>query len=565
MTSLNPANCHKLKYPGKKWTSFETRCDPSVEDLISGLEKIVITDNGLVGRYDNATHPWAAEVSDEQIQRSARSSRGEGKHTCRYLDYGHFSIKWQLRDLEKPVARILAAIRSARNELRPVNRLPPEILAKVLEARKEERDLVSATHVCMRWREILTSASRLWTKIDFKYRGHLMCRYLERSKGALIDVTLGKGSDISRIAEIPIRFIPWHARMKSLRIRGKAGKIREITEGLCQETPNLRYLEIKGTLGKFCFPDNFLGRHAPSLQRLTFSSFSPGKFFTFPLPKLTHIDCVTETTDVVIEELLGLFESSPLLEGVRIHARIQTHVQEPSKKVLLRELNELDWADYGGSISLMPYLIAPKLNKLGIRVTHNPRGQRTVLSSILPPDGSHIPLLLEPTGMTYVHDHGNRTYCFAYPDTTSNLIVSQVNDGRNTDPTISSWFSPDFPVSFSRTRQLVVEIMGGFPPLEDVPIEKFLGLHELDLIGEVDQLVRIIDVNDGQPIPCTTLSKVRISPRDHRSCLSELRKVLEKRREAGHGVKTIRISRGDRCTEAEIEGLRGVVDEVITE
>ncbi|KAF9650532.1 hypothetical protein BDM02DRAFT_3092970, partial [Thelephora ganbajun] len=47
----------------------------------------------------------------------------------------------------------------------PINRLPPEILAKILECRELDQDITVATHVCRYWRSALISAPRLWTRI----------------------------------------------------------------------------------------------------------------------------------------------------------------------------------------------------------------------------------------------------------------------------------------------------------------------------------------------------------------------------------------------------------------
>lgn len=480
-----------------------------------------------------------------------------------------FSPTPQLHDLEKQATRVLVLISSAYNHLRPVNRLPPEILVKVLEARGEERDLIAATHVCARWRSILTSTSYLWTKINFKYPGKVACCYLERSKGALIDVKIEEGGYIPSPAEIPTGSFPWIARMKTLSIEGEMGRVQEIVEGLCQETPNLQSLRIEATRGAHSnfggnvnFPDNFLERYAPSLQTLEVYRIS---LFTFPLPRLTHLDWVTGTIPIMIEELLELFESSPLLETIGIHGDIQTNMRGPLKKIVLSELHELQWTNDGGLISLIPWLIAPKLGKLIIRVTHDPHLQWATLSSILSPDHNHIPLLLEPAQVTYVHDHGVRT-CYLvnqgvnYFETTF-LTVCQNTKDPNIDTITNRWFSPDLPISFSRTKVLIMEAIGGFPPPDDLPMDKFENLDRLELIGEVDSLIRMIEVDDGKPIPCAKLSQLRISPFTS-PFLSEIRKVLAKRRDAGCGVKTITIPRGHESTDADVEELRKVVDEV---
>lgn len=444
---------------------------------------------------------------------------------------------------------------------------------KVLEARERDRDLVIATHVCARWREILTSASCLWSKIDFGYPGRLACCFLKRSRETLIDVRLGEFSRTLCPAKIFTGPTPWIARIKILYIEREMEQMAETAEWLCQETPNLQSLTIKkkpslrsrfggaGTGRNVHFPDNFLGRHAPLLQSLTFHSVSPVKVFTFPLPKLTHLCWTSKASNIVIEELLGLFESSPLLETIRIRGRIQTHTKDPLKKVTLSELHRLEWEDTsGGSTSLIPCLVAPKLNKLEIEVAHIPQSQRTAPPPIIPPDGNHIPLLLEPVSMTYVHNHGKRAYYFIYPETTY-FMFTQLDKGHRTSPATNLLLSPDFPISFSRTQELIIQAVGGALPLDAIPIGKLESLRELDLVGQVDSLVRIIGVNRGKPVPCPALWKICISPNDLRSALRELRKVLEERREAGHAVNTVEILEGYECT--EVEELRTVVDEVI--
>lgn len=501
------------------------------------------------------------------------------------INSGSFSIGWQLFDLEKQAVRILATIRTAMNQLRPVNRLPPEIFVKVFEDCEEERDLDVATHVCARWRAILTSTPYLWTKIDFEHAARAN-RYLERSKPALIDVTVGKTRDtmIGPVGTF-IGATPWVARMKSLRIQTDMEQIKKIADRLRQETPNLRSLTFEGrarlysyssiggngSSGAIYVPYEFLGRHAPLLESLTFRSVSPSVVFTFPLPKLTHIDWVAETAHVVIEELLDLFESSPLLEVIKMHVLIRrTQMYRPLNQVTLKKLHKLDWADHNGSISLIPCLVAPELRQLMIKVTHNPQHQRSTLSTILSPHHDHIPLLLEPTGVEYSYKNGNRSCRFNYQGSNAFLSIREVTKDRNVNPTASRWFSPDLPVSFSKTRELTVEAAGGCPPLDDLPIQQFGSLRRLEFAGETDSLVPMIKLNRGisgnvTSAPCPELSEIWITPRDHYFALEGLEEVLGQRREADYGVKTIRLLGRHKFTRIHILELRNSVDQVITE
>ena len=470
------------------------------------------------------------------------------------------------------------------NELKPVNRLPPEIFVKVFEVRKREKDLDVATHVCARWRAILTSTPYLWTNIDFEnpVRANL---YLERSKTAPIDVLVGNTKDtiIGPVGTF-IGATPWVARMKSLCIQTDMDQIKKIADRLCQKTPKLQSLTFEGKPRRYSYssdnglgnggaiyvPREFLGRHAPSLQSLTFRLVSPSVVFTFPLPNLTHIDWVAEAAHVVIEELLELFVSSPLLEFIKMHVLIRrTQMHRPLKQVTLNKLRKLDWADCDGSISPIPCLTAPELNQLSIKVTYNPQHEPTTLSSLLSPDHNHIPLLLEPDTVDYAYKHGNRSCRFTYngPGVTF-LSVRQVKKDRNHNPTINRWFSPDLPVVFSATQELTVEAAGGCPPLDDIPIEQFGGLRKLELMGETDSLVPMIQLNRGTSgnalwAPCPELSEIRITPRDHNFALDGLAEVLRQRKEADYGgVKTIQIVGRYKCSRTQIEGLKKLADHV---
>ena len=284
-----------------------------------------------------------------------------------------------------------------RSELTPVKSFPTEVLIEVLEARKTEQDLIAATHVCQKWYQILTSTSHLWTKVDFGYPKNLADGYLKRSGGNLIDVTFEKCSVFGPTERL-VGPTPWLARMKSLYIQRNVEQIQHIvgSSWFSREAPELRSLTIEGKTsafwggrnsGNFNLPPDFLGGSAPALQSLKLKSVSPNAVFSFPLPMLTHIDWVAPTTQVRIEELLNLFATSPLLEDIKLHVLIrgQGPKDQPLREVTLNELRKLNWADYNGWTTPVPFLIAPKLRELQIRVTTILECHQTTSPSILPP------------------------------------------------------------------------------------------------------------------------------------------------------------------------------------
>jgi len=487
-------------------------------------------------------------------------------------------FKEQVCELGQEVIRILRAVYSAMNLARPVNRLPPEILAKVFEFRKSDKDLISATHVCVRWRATLLSTAYLWTKIDFENVVRASV-FLERSKSSLIDVSLLKTRSSIGPEGVFLGAIPWVTRMKTLDVYAEEEQIKTIAKRLCRGTPNLQSLSLKRRPGRFSsapgpgggaiyIPHDFLGRHAPSLRSLTFSSVSPSVVFNFPLPALTNIDWVAESAHVAVEELLDLLASAPLLEVIKIHVRVRrTRGYEPLREVTLSKLRKLDWCDNEGSISLITSLIAPKLDDLTLKVTRNPRNPPITLATVLPPHGRNFPLLVEPKSLEYTYENGTRSCHFTYEK--GSLLIREAPTGRAANPTVGRWLSAEgIPISFGRTTELIIEASDGCLPIDDVPIERFENLRTLALVGETDSLAPMIRPNLGisggvLSVPCPALSEVWITPRDTHFPLGELVEVLKERKAAGHGVKTVRIWGKFQCLEGEMKELRKFAGELV--
>ena len=75
-----------------------------------------------------------------------------------------------LQDRHDP-REILSTLRSLKNTLAPINRIPPEVLSLIPDySDEDDPDQVSIalTHVCHSWREIFISRSSLWTYLDLK-------------------------------------------------------------------------------------------------------------------------------------------------------------------------------------------------------------------------------------------------------------------------------------------------------------------------------------------------------------------------------------------------------------
>jgi hypothetical protein len=211
----------------------------------------------------------------------------------------------------------------------------------------------------------------------------------------------------------------------------------------------------------------------------------------------------------------------------------------------------------------MTFLIAPELNDLTIRVTSNPLRGVGDLSTTLPPHRDHFPLLVEPTALRYIRRSFTRSCHFTY--TSGHLAVHEISGVLGRGHFTNRWLSPKTPISFRRTKELVIEEFDGHPLLDDIPIEQFESLESLELVGDVDRLLRIIQPNsntpNGVPVPFPSLSELRPTTHAGDFPFEVLMEVLRERKQAGYGVKTVRIAGGyGECSKEEASELSKFVD-----
>ena len=446
--------------------------------------------------------------------------------------------------LEQQVARILAMIRSARNRTAMANRLPPEVMAKVLSFRPDNRDLISATHVCERWRSTLLSTPLLWTDVEFGDPDRT-ATYLERSKGAPLHVSIGGSALDSSTTDMS-----WIDRMSSLSINGDQGQIESVVGRLCLPAPFLQSLTFSASLRTpewmpvghpIRIPPGFLGHQMPSLRALAFISVSPPPIISLPLQHLTNLRWTDSS--VVVGELLALLASAPLLEAITLDFRVvPMPVDVPLGVITLSKLRKLVWVNYRGLLSLMHFLIAPKLDDLKIHLNYDPTSGDP--SSILPPRRGHFPSLFKPTGLTYTCRGPTRTWQFTYAS--GQLIIHETPGFCTREPPADRWLSPGTPISFGSTKELVVDGLDGYPLPGNIPIKRFESLESLKLVGEVDRLLDVLQPSGNTArgaLPVPFLSHLELHPTlpGHDFPFEALMEILRERKEAGHGVKTLCI------------------------
>lgn len=104
----------------------------------------------------------------------------------------------QTTGLEARARDILRLIPSLRNMLRPINRLPPEIISHIARDVLDEahttdtRSIIPLTHMCRYWRESITCDPRNWALISSRSE-RLAALSLERARGVPLKVYFHTG------------------------------------------------------------------------------------------------------------------------------------------------------------------------------------------------------------------------------------------------------------------------------------------------------------------------------------------------------------------------------------
>ena len=141
---------------------------------------------------------------------------------------------------------------SLRNSLRPVNKLPPEIISQIARSSLESyhtdpKPIVPLTHVCQYWRESIVSTPENWTLISSSKLG-LAALSLERSRAAPLYLQLDM-SFLRPESEFRNLLTPHIQRTRTLRVEETA-TIKDLTNVLPnfpQSMPKLQSLDLAHT------------------------------------------------------------------------------------------------------------------------------------------------------------------------------------------------------------------------------------------------------------------------------------------------------------------------------
>ena len=264
-------------------------------------------------------------------------------------------------------------LRCLQPTLPSINRLPTDVFVLIphfFTYGKEwtyfpmNRPLITMTHVCQSWRNVLLSTPSLWTQIDFSESTESQQEaFLRRSGKQLLDVYHfldGWGPFIQ-----PHFSITYHNlfRLRGLWITSMVPYLDQILMDFSSAAaPELKYLEIvnETTATEFIKLPKLFGGQMPKLRSLVLHGIRDTNFCGFNFPSLAQFSFKTES-EITVQDLTSLFERCPLLELVEIDLcyEPQQPTPPPPKRVCLAALQKLMLSGAACTSGLLDHLILP--------------------------------------------------------------------------------------------------------------------------------------------------------------------------------------------------------------
>ena len=260
--------------------------------------------------------------------------------------------------LKRDASEVLSLVLSLKNSFAPINLIPAEVLSLIPDYCDEhdvEQDLITLTHVCRGWREMLISRSSLWTQLDFANVDKTRT-YIQRSKSSPLEIHLGRDEDDTYLDDALFLATPHVPRLKSLTIYMDA--LPAAIRYFYRRAPLLEVLDISLTcphppvLNRTLFNGDLsslrkltLGgvitrlpwRNMANLTVFNLKSCHPGRDFITRL--LNFFACAPLLHTIILEDSIPKSSNAPPERIVPLpHLRMLAIIAQPAHSILLNHL-----------------------------------------------------------------------------------------------------------------------------------------------------------------------------------------------------------------------------------
>jgi len=389
-------------------------------------------------------------------------------------------VVFQFDSLEQDVFEILHLIRSWRNTIAPINRIPPEILSLIpdfLDVGEGGGDVIALTHVCRAWRGVFTSRPALWVDIDLDSMGEDQALvYLERSNSFPINLSLYADCD-GYPHDLIFKIIPQViGRLKSLSIDGTPEDLQDITARLTGPAPLLEYMQVCGDTphesGRYLvFTSTLFNGDLSSLRRLSLDCVHT----ELPWKNMVNLTSFalanTPPDEISVAQLLDFFENAPHLREVDLHFATPTPGAQSRRLVSLTCLKRMEISNSGPPSVLLDHLLIP----VGAELVLKADLLNSLVGNLLPRSLDNLDNLSNFTAIKLSIDESCAYMTFSGPNGQV-IVIPTIPQGDKTRLAFRSLAQLDI----SRTERF--RIRNGHSLPRDVVYRALLPLKELRVL-----------------------------------------------------------------------------------
>ena len=265
--------------------------------------------------------------------------------------------------------------------MQPINRLPKDIFITIpyffTEKKRKHnpflmnKHLVTMTHVCRSWRNVLLSTQSLWTHLQFSTSTSTQAvGFLGRSGKQLLHIHAFFESEDKVEPFLSAALHNTH-RLRRLEIVSLLEHLEHLLARFTRSAPELEHLKIVNdpntTERDMKLPRIIFECRLPKLTSL-FLMHVHTNLRQFNLPFLTRLDFTT-STNISIRDLTSFFERSPLLESIRLRLDCtpQPPTAPPRKRILLAALEELRLDQTASASGLLEHFTLPNCTEMMLK------------------------------------------------------------------------------------------------------------------------------------------------------------------------------------------------------
>ena len=231
--------------------------------------------------------------------------------------------------------------------------------------------LITMTHVCRSWRNVLLAAPSLWTQIDFSTSKSKQAKgFLGRSEDQPLDIHQFLETEEDAEPFLSTTLHNLH-RLQRLKIGSNLEHLEPVLKRFTRSAPELKHLEIvneiSATERDMTLHNTIFEAQLPKLLNLSLVYLNTNlRVFTFP--SLTRFKFKT-ATNMSVHDLTSFLGRCPLLEFIDIclfHIPMPP-TPPPRKRVRLAALKELTFDQSTCSYGLLDHLILPKCTEMRLK------------------------------------------------------------------------------------------------------------------------------------------------------------------------------------------------------